>query len=127
MERWKKLYRLFLEGYYENDKKNGYGIFSWKDGKMYQGWWLSGKQYGLGKFIINNESTYGLWEKGKVVKVFNEKEVALIEKDELEFKDFFSDSISKNLFNSNQKFSSPENFAINAGNILKLEMKKEYL
>lgn len=30
-------------GYYLNDKKHGYGIYSWTDGKSYQGWWTLGK------------------------------------------------------------------------------------
>ena len=27
------------EGFYFNDKKHGYGIFSWLNGKRYEGWW----------------------------------------------------------------------------------------
>ena len=27
------------EGEYENDRKHGYGIYTWNDGKQYEGWW----------------------------------------------------------------------------------------
>lgn len=31
------------EGYYEKDKKKGFGIFRWPNGKRYEGWWNDGK------------------------------------------------------------------------------------
>ena len=31
------------EGYYENDKKQGYGVYTWADGRKYEGNWLNGK------------------------------------------------------------------------------------
>jgi hypothetical protein len=34
------------EGYYSNDKKQGYGIFTWANTEMmrrYEGWWTEGK------------------------------------------------------------------------------------
>ena len=42
------------EGEYRNDKKHGYGIYKWADGRIYQGWWYKGKQYGLGKYLANS-------------------------------------------------------------------------
>ena len=38
------------EGDYKDDKKEGYGIFEWTDGKKYRGYWLNGKQNGEGEF-----------------------------------------------------------------------------
>lgn len=34
----------------QQDKKEGWGEFLWPDGKMYRGWWKSGKQSGVGVF-----------------------------------------------------------------------------
>ncbi len=31
------------EGQYENDKKNGHGIYTWTDGRKYEGYWKNGK------------------------------------------------------------------------------------
>ena len=31
------------EGDYKNDKKDGKGIFYWPDGRKYEGGWLTGK------------------------------------------------------------------------------------
>ncbi len=34
-----------------NDKKHGYGIYIWPDGKQFSGEWLKGKREGKGKLI----------------------------------------------------------------------------
>jgi hypothetical protein len=31
------------EGFYNNDKKHGFGIFSWLNNRSYEGWWTEGK------------------------------------------------------------------------------------
>ena len=31
------------EGYYEMDKKHGYGVYRWADGRRYEGNWQYGK------------------------------------------------------------------------------------
>ena len=36
------------EGEYMNDKKEGTGVFSWPDGRKYNGLWKNGKQHGIG-------------------------------------------------------------------------------
>ena len=48
------------EGQYKDDKKDGYGIFEWADGKKYKGQWKNGKQNGEGEFY--NEQTQ-TWKK----------------------------------------------------------------
>ena len=48
------------EGDYKDDKKDGYGIFEWADGKKYKGYWQNGKQNGEGEFY--NDQT-GTWRK----------------------------------------------------------------
>ena len=30
-------------GQFANDKKHGYGIYEWDDGKKFAGWWNNGK------------------------------------------------------------------------------------
>ena len=37
------------EGEYKDDKKEGYGIFEWTNGKKYRGYWHNGKQNGEGE------------------------------------------------------------------------------
>ena len=51
------------------DKKQGFGIFSWVDGKKYIGEWKNGKQHGRGKFVSERgyEKT-GFWENGKRIR-----------------------------------------------------------
>ena len=36
---------------YVHDKKEGYGKYSWPDGRIYKGYWKDGKQHGLGELI----------------------------------------------------------------------------
>ena len=30
-------------GQFESDKKSGFGIYTWTDGRKYEGWWSEGK------------------------------------------------------------------------------------
>jgi len=60
------------EGYYFNDKKHGYGIYTWTDDKQYRGWWVLGKQDGYGIYLYTASANskdqsikYGLWNNGK--------------------------------------------------------------
>lgn len=52
-------------GQYVDDKKEGFGIYLLPDGRRYEGWWVNGKQHGIGTFhfidsknakILNNNS-----------------------------------------------------------------------
>lgn len=55
------------EGEYTNDKKNGYGEFTWPNGKVYKGMWRDGKQDGEGTLINSKtgDSTKASWLEGK--------------------------------------------------------------
>jgi len=55
------------EGEYEFDKKHGYGIYTWADGiRKYEGFWESGKMHGLGRYLNEEgEIKFGRWEDGK--------------------------------------------------------------
>jgi hypothetical protein len=57
---------------YKEDKKSGYGIFYWPDGRKYEGSWFNGKQSGYGIMIINGLKRYGEWKIGKKIRWINE-------------------------------------------------------
>ena len=51
------------------DKKHGYGVYHWPDGRRYEGYWANGKQHGQGRYIVSNkEVKVGIWEDGKRIK-----------------------------------------------------------
>jgi len=57
------------EGAYWDDKKHGHGVFVWPDGRQYDGNWVNGKQEGLGIYYnAKGEVRYGMWSNGKRVK-----------------------------------------------------------
>lgn len=62
------------EGEYRNDRKEGYGEFQWPDGRMYKGSWKSGKQDGEGLFISDKGiSRKGIWKEGKRISWVDEQ------------------------------------------------------
>lgn len=73
------------EGEYKDDKKHGYGIYIWADKREYQGWWFKGKQHGLGRYYASNDLKYGLWEDGKRIEWFNEEQCQSITKGLLDY------------------------------------------
>lgn len=57
------------EGEYVHDKKHGFGIYSWTDGRKYEGYWQNSKQHGMGKYILpDGSSRVGVWENGERIK-----------------------------------------------------------
>ena len=57
------------EGEYCYDKKHGYGVYTWSDGRKYEGHWSAGKQHGKGKYILTDGSIkVGIWEDGKRIR-----------------------------------------------------------
>ena len=62
------------EGEYVNDKKHGYGIYTYPDGRSYKGQWAHGKQHGQGIFITpQGDQRKGIWNEGKRIKWLDEK------------------------------------------------------
>jgi hypothetical protein len=54
------------------DKKEGYGEFTWPDGRSYRGYWKDGKQDGRGTYKNKeNIEKQGLWADGKKTKWIN--------------------------------------------------------
>ena len=63
------------EGEYQYDKKQGFGIYLWIDGRRYEGYWANGKQHGKGKYIqVDNSFKLGVWDDGKRIKWVEEPE-----------------------------------------------------
>ena len=63
------------EGEYSLDKKQGFGIYIWVDGRRYEGFWNNGKQNGKGKYVqVDKTEKMGIWEDGKRIKWLEEIE-----------------------------------------------------
>ena len=78
------------EGEYKDDKKHGYGIYKWTDGRIYYGWWYKGKQHGLGLYKMTEEGLkYGLWEEGKRIEWFDKEVADKITSKEIDYKQYF--------------------------------------
>lgn len=57
------------EGTYYNDKKHGFGIYKWADRRSYEGMWMESKQHGKGKYILpDGTSKIGRWSDGKRIE-----------------------------------------------------------
>ncbi len=51
------------------DKKHGHGVYTWADGRKYDGMWENGKQHGEGKYIMADKTErLGEWNEGKRVR-----------------------------------------------------------
>ena len=52
-----------------NDKKEGKGIYKWKDGRMYDGDWKNDAQHGVGAYVLpSGKSKKGRWENGRRIE-----------------------------------------------------------
>ena len=79
-------------GFYVDDKKEGFGIFYWASSqKFFVGFWKDGKQEGSGKIVTENKVKYGLWKNGDKVESLNgEKELfASFSKQQRNFENLF--------------------------------------
>ena len=53
------------EGQYENDKKNGMGMFTWESGNHYKGCYKDDERHGYGEMMWKDGSCYkGEWKMG---------------------------------------------------------------
>lgn len=51
------------------DKKHGHGIYTWGQGRKYDGMWVQGKQDGIGEYYSpNGGSRRGLWKDGTRIR-----------------------------------------------------------
>ena len=53
-------------GYTKDGKPDGLGKMDYTNGTSYQGKWKTGFWEGEGLYISNNDSVYGVWQKGKI-------------------------------------------------------------
>ena len=53
-------------GYAKDGKPDGLGKIDYTNGTSYQGKWETGLWEGEGLYISNNDSVYGVWQKGKI-------------------------------------------------------------
>ena len=66
--------RKYLGGY-KKDKREGFGIFFWREQlKIYAGFWFNGEQSGYGKIYTPIKEKNVLWYKGKQKKFFYDSE-----------------------------------------------------
>ena len=64
-------------GYYEEDKKNGFGVYFWKNmKKAFMGFFKDGKQSGFGKFMTPTKKKYGIWGDNNLIVWIKEEEEA---------------------------------------------------
>lgn len=55
------------------DNRHGFGIYTWPDGKSYEGFWKNNLMHGEGKMnFTNGKSRKGKWRKGKRVEWLDE-------------------------------------------------------
>ncbi len=81
------------EGFYKDDKKHGFGVYTWSDQKRYAGWWSNGKQHGLGVFLSREgKRRLGVWEDGKKLRWLTQEEINLVETGSLEISTLFDQS-----------------------------------
>ena len=61
------------DGNYFMDKKHGFGIYVWADGRKYEGMWENGKQHGEGRYTsADGKIRRAIWKDGKRVKWMDE-------------------------------------------------------
>ena len=79
------------QGDYLFDKKEGFGIYKWTDGRMYEGWWVKGKQHGPGTYhdTAKNSVRKGLWENGKRLKWYEEEEAKQVAQGKVDYRKEF--------------------------------------
>ena len=70
---------MTYEGKFLDDKKSGYGVYKWPDGREYCGWWYQGSQHGYGIFTdIKGKKKHGFWEEGTRKTWFTKETIAKI-------------------------------------------------
>jgi len=66
-----------FSGEYYLDKKHGHGLYTWSDGRRYDGMWQNGKQHGEGKYTLADGTVkLGVWKDGKRLKWLQQQDSA---------------------------------------------------
>jgi len=55
-------------------------VYTWADGRRYEGYWNRGKQHGLGTYLVPKDGKlkFGLWESGKRIEWFSDQQITSI-------------------------------------------------
>ena len=55
-------------GYWENGRRHGEGVFTYPNGDTYSGWWRFGNKEGTGSYYFKSTgmTMFGEWENGKI-------------------------------------------------------------
>ena len=62
-----------FEGNYYEDLKTGHGIFYWPNGQIYEGFWKDGLQEGVGILTtVSRSRRFGRFRRGKLIKSIDE-------------------------------------------------------
>ena len=62
-----------IEGEFLGDSIDGFGTYTWPDGRIYEGFWLNNKQHGEAVFTSAKQQVKrGRWEKGKRVEWYED-------------------------------------------------------
>ena len=68
-----------FSGSYTKDFKEGLGLFYWKNPiEIYFGYWVKGQRDGPAFQITSNGKYYSLWNSGKQLKQFKNKQEAIV-------------------------------------------------
>ena len=60
---------FWIKNKYKISTIQGFGIYTWADGRIYEGQWLQGKQHGQGKYTAKDGKTgIGMWQYGKRIE-----------------------------------------------------------
>ena len=59
------------KGYYKEDKKSDFGIYLKPEGKRYEGYWVNGCQSNLGRYIKKDGTIkLGIWSKNNLIEQY---------------------------------------------------------
>ena len=72
--------KWMYEGFYKDDKKNGFDVYTWSDKKRYSGWRSNGKQHGIGVFLSHEgKRRLDVLEDGKKLRWLTIGDINLVE------------------------------------------------
>ena len=81
-------------GFFNSDKKQGFGIYIWNENKVFVGLWNDGKQHGIGKYLTrdidSNSVKFGKWISGKRISwLSNDDAFTIIKREYQTFEETF--------------------------------------
>jgi hypothetical protein len=80
---WKE--GMIYQGEYKEDKKNNFGVFSDEKGKKYEGYWEKGVKSKLGKYTkTNGQVEIGYWNNNQTFEIITDENELEIKKNEIE-------------------------------------------